>query len=153
MLIGVLLERITGERFEDLVRRRITDTLGYDIAFFRGRYRSAGFSTGGISMNPSDLADWTRRYFRDRSLTSAPWQWDIRVTTGIGVHGYCPCEKGSFMAIGHMGGRTFTTVDGDGIVVVIDSRGVLVNENYSQVQQLAQELRLVAGGGRTFVYP
>lgn len=153
VLIGVLLERITGERFEDLVRRRITDTLGYDIAFFRGRYRSAGFSTGGISMNPADLADWTRRYFRDRSLTSTPWQWDIRVTTGIGVHGYCPCEKGSFMAIGHMGGRTFTTVDGDGIVVVIDSRGVLVNENYSQVQQLAQELRLVAGGGRTFVYP
>jgi hypothetical protein len=46
-----------------------------------------------------------------------------------------------------MGGRTFATVDADGTVVVIDSRGILVLENYESTQSLAQELRLLAGGG------
>lgn len=153
VLLGVVLERLTGSTFEDLVERRITDDLGYGVSFFRGRYRSVGFSTGGLSMTPSDLADWTRRYFRDRNVGAAPWEWSFRSTTGLGAHGYCPCRQGSFMALGHMGGRTFASVDGDGVVVVIDSRGVLVNDNYGRVQQLAQELRLIAGGGRNHAYP
>lgn len=49
--------------------------------------------------------------------------------------------------------RTFASVDGDGVVVVIDSSGILVLDNYKNTQTFAQELRLVAGGGRTSLYP
>jgi hypothetical protein len=99
-----------------------------------------------------DLADWSRRYFYDRSTTSSPWNWSIKKTTGLGVHGYCTCINNSFMALGHIGGRTFASVDGDGTVVIIDTIGVLVLQNYKATQTFAQELRLVAGGGKTPLY-
>jgi hypothetical protein len=57
------------------------------------------------------------------------------------------------MALGHIGGRTFASVDGDGTVVIIDTTGILVNENYRNTQTFAQELRLVAGGGKQYLYP
>jgi hypothetical protein len=56
------------------------------------------------------------------------------------------------MALGHIGGRTFASVDGDGTVVIIDTIGVLVLQNYKATQTFAQELRLVAGGGKTPLY-
>ena len=77
----------------------------------------------------------------------------MRETTGVGTHGYCPCRNASFMALGHSGGRTFASVDGDGTVVIIDTTGILVNENYRNTQTFAQELRLVAGGGKKYLYP
>lgn len=148
-LVGVVLERATGETFETVVDDGIARPYGYDLAYFRGRYRSIGFSTGGVIMKMDDLADWIERYVRTRTVTVAPWDWDFRDTTGVGVHGYCPCDKGRFTALGHMGGRTFATVDADGYVVVIDSRGVVVLDNFRSTVTLAQELRLLAGGGTT----
>jgi hypothetical protein len=103
-------------------------------------------------MKMDDLADWARRYFYEQSTTLKKWPWSVQLTTGVGVHGYCPCENGNFMALGHIGGRTFASVDGDGTVVVIDTRGVLVAENYKTTQALAQELRLIAGGGTSHLY-
>jgi hypothetical protein len=44
------------------------------------------------------------------------------------------------------------SVDGEGTVVVIDTPGVLVLNNYATTQAFAQELRLVAGGGKEFLY-
>lgn len=152
-LLGLVLEQKTGTSFEELLRSRIFDPLGYDLSTFRGKYGSIGFSTGGISMKMDDLADWSRRYFFDRSVTQSPWKWAIRQTTGLGTHGYCPCEGNSFMALGHIGGRTFASVDGDGTVVIIDTTGILVLDNYKKSQTFAQELRLIAGGGKTPLYP
>jgi len=152
-ILGLVLEQKTGKTFEQLLRTRITDPLGYDISTFRGEYGSIGFSTGGISMKMDDLADWTRRYFFDRNTTKNVWDWAIRKTTGVGTHGYCPCRNTSFMALGHIGGRTFTSVDGDGTVVIIDTTGILVLNNYRKTQTFAQELRLVAGGGKKYLYP
>ena len=152
-LLGLILEQKTGRTFEDLLRSRITDPLGYQISTFRGDYGSIGFSTGGIMMTMDDLADWSRRYFFDRSTTKAPWNWSMRTTTGVGAHGYCPCRNRSFLALGHIGGRTFASVDGDGTVVIIDTTGILVLDNYKKTQTFAQELRLVAGGGEKYLYP
>lgn len=152
-LLGLILEQKTGRTFEDLLRSRITDPLDYQISTFRGDYGSIGFSTGGIIMTMDDLADWSRRYFFDRSTTKAPWNWSMRTTTGVGVHGYCPCRNRSFLALGHIGGRTFASVDGDGTVVIIDTTGILVLDNYKKTQTFAQELRLVAGGGKKYLYP
>jgi len=152
-ILGIILEQTTGRSYEDLVQEDITKKLGYDISLFRGKYGSIGFSTGGISMKMDDLADWSRRYFFDRSTSATPWKWSIKTTTGLGVHGYCPCNSRKFMALGHIGGRTFASVDGDGTVVIIDTDGILVNENYSATQTFAQELRLVAGGGKKYLYP
>ena len=152
-LLGLILEQKTGKTFEELLSSRITDALGYDISTFRGDYGSIGFSTGGIIMKMDDLADWTRRYFFDRSTTKETWDWAIRTTTGVGVHGYCPCRNRSFLALGHIGGRTFASVDGDGTVVIIDTTGILVLDNYKKTQTFAQELRLVAGGGKKYLYP
>jgi len=152
-VLGLYLERVTGRTFEDLVTERIAVPYGYELEFFRGRYRSIGFATGGILIRMDDLADWIARYVHGRSVPGAPWDWEFRGTTGIGVHGYCPCEGKSFTALGHMGGRTFATVDADGTVVVIDSDGILVNENYESTQSLAQELRLLTGGGRSKTKP
>jgi CubicO group peptidase (beta-lactamase class C family)/peptidoglycan/LPS O-acetylase OafA/YrhL len=151
-VLGLFLEQKTGQTYENLLRSEITDPLGYKISTFRGQYGSVGFSTGGISMKMVDLADWSRRYFYDRNTTSQKWKWSIKETTGVGVHGYCPCTSQSFIALGHIGGRTFTSVDGDGTVVVIDTPGVLVLSNYKTTQAFAQELRLVAGGGKEFLY-
>ena len=152
-LLGLVLEQKTGKTFEELLRSRITDPLGYQISTFRGDYGSIGFSTGGIMMTMDDLADWSRRYFFDRSTTKAPWNWSMRTTTGVGAHGYCPCRNRSFLALGHIGGRTFASVDGDGTVVIIDTTGILVLDNYKKTQTFAQELRLVAGGGEKYLYP
>jgi CubicO group peptidase (beta-lactamase class C family)/peptidoglycan/LPS O-acetylase OafA/YrhL len=152
-VLGLVLEQKTGKTFEELLRSRITDALGYDISTFRGDYGSIGFSTGGIIMTMDDLADWTRRYFFDRSTTKEKWDWSMRTTTGVGAHGYCPCRNKSFLALGHIGGRTFASVDGDGTVVIIDTTGILVLDNYKKTQTFAQELRLVAGGGKKYLYP
>ena len=152
-VLGLVLEQKTGKTFEELLQSRIIDALGYDISTFRGDYGSIGFSTGGIIMKMDDLADWTRRYFFDRSTTKETWDWAIRTTTGVGVHGYCPCRNRSFLALGHIGGRTFASVDGDGTVVIIDTTGILVLDNYKKTQTFAQELRLVAGGGKKYLYP
>lgn len=152
VVLGVILERTTGRTFEDLVQKDIASVLNYDLSIFRGQYRSIGFSTGGISMKMLDLADWSHRYFYERSTTKQPWKWDIKKTTGLGTHGYCPCVNNSFMALGHIGGRTFASVDGDGTVVIIDTIGILVLQNYTATQSFAQELRLVAGGGKTPLY-
>jgi CubicO group peptidase (beta-lactamase class C family)/peptidoglycan/LPS O-acetylase OafA/YrhL len=152
VVLGALLEKITGQTFEELIRQEIALPLGYKMSTFIGNYGSVGFATGGISMRMDDLADWSRRYFFRQNTTEEEWQWSIRRTTGLGVHGYCPCESGNFMALGHIGGRTFASVDGDGTVVVIDTRGVLVLDNYKTTQSFAHELRLVAGGGTKFLY-
>jgi CubicO group peptidase (beta-lactamase class C family)/peptidoglycan/LPS O-acetylase OafA/YrhL len=152
-ILGIILEQKTGKTFEELLSSRITDALGYDISTFRGDYGSIGFSTGGIIMKMDDLADWTRRYFFDRNTTKETWDWAIRTTTGVGAHGYCPCRNRSFLALGHIGGRTFASVDGDGTVVIIDTTGILVLDNYKKTQTFAQELRLVAGGGKKYLYP
>ena len=152
-LLGLILEQKTGKTFEELLRSKITDALGYDISTFRGDYGSIGFSTGGILMTMDDLADWSRRYFFERSTTIKPWDWSMRDTTGVGTHGYCPCRNKSFLALGHIGGRTFASVDGDGTVVIIDTTGILVLDNYKKTQTFAQELRLVAGGGKKYLYP
>jgi CubicO group peptidase (beta-lactamase class C family) len=152
-VLGLVLEQKTGKTFEELLRSRITDALGYDISTFRGDYGSIGFSTGGIIMTMDDLADWTRRYFFERSTTKETWDWAMRTTTGVGAHGYCPCRNKSFLALGHIGGRTFASVDGDGTVVIIDTTGILVLDNYKKTQTFAQELRLVAGGGKKYLYP
>lgn len=152
-VLGLILQQKTGKTFEELLQSRITDALGYDISTFRGDYGSIGFSTGGIIMTMDDLADWTRRYFFDRSTTKETWDWAMRTTTGVGTHGYCPCRNKSFLALGHIGGRTFASVDGDGTVVIIDTTGILVLDNYKKTQTFAQELRLVAGGGKKYLYP
>ena len=152
-LLGLILEQKTGKTFEELLRSRITDALGYNISTFRGDYGSIGFSTGGILMTMDDLADWSRRYFFDRTVTRETWNWSMRETTGVGSHGYCPCRNKSFLALGHIGGRTFASVDGDGTVVIIDTTGILVLGNYKKTQTFAQELRLVAGGGKKYLYP
>ena len=152
-LLGLILEQKTGKTFEELLRSRITDPLGYTVSTFRGDYGSIGFSTGGIIMTMDDLADWTRRYFFDRTTTKQSWDWSVRVTTGMGTHGYCPCRNKSFLALGHIGGRTFASVDGNGTVVIIDTTGILVLNNYKKTQTFAQELRLVAGGGKKYLYP
>lgn len=152
-VLGLVLEQKTGKTYEELLRSRITDALGYKISTFRGDYGSIGFSTGGIIMRMDDLADWSRRYFFDRTTTKKPWNWSIRETTGEGTHGYCPCRNKSFLALGHIGGRTFASVDGDGTVVIIDTTGILVLDNYEKTQTFAQELRLVAGGGEKYLYP
>jgi CubicO group peptidase (beta-lactamase class C family) len=152
-LLGLVIEQKTGKTFEELLRTRITDPLGYQISTFRGDYGSIGFSTGGIMMTMDDLADWTRRYFFDRTTTNETWDWAMRDTTGMGAHGYCPCRSKTFLALGHIGGRTFASVDGDGTVVIIDTTGILVLDNYKKTQTFAQELRLVAGGGKKYLYP
>jgi CubicO group peptidase (beta-lactamase class C family)/peptidoglycan/LPS O-acetylase OafA/YrhL len=152
-VLGLILEQKTGKTFEELLRTRITDALGYKISTFRGDYGSIGFSTGGIILNMDDLADWTRRYFFERTTTDNPWNWEMRDTTGVGTHGYCPCRNKSFLALGHIGGRTFASIDGDGTVVIIDTTGILVLDNYKNTQTFAQELRLVAGGGKKYLYP
>jgi len=152
-VLGLVLEQKTGKTYEELLRSRITDALGYKISTFRGDYGSIGFSTGGIIMTMDDLAYWSRRYFFDRTTTKNLWNWSIRETTGEGTHGYCPCRNKSFLALGHIGGRTFASVDGDGTVVIIDTTGILVLDNYEKTQTFAQELRLVAGGGEKYLYP
>ena len=152
-LLGLVLEQKTGKTFEELLRTRITDPLGYQISTFRGDYGSIGFSTGGMLMTMDDLADWTRRYFFDRTTTKETWDWAMRDTTGMGAHGYCPCRNKTFLALGHIGGRTFASVDGDGTVVIIDTTGILVLDNYKKTQTFAQELRLGAGGGKKYLYP
>jgi CubicO group peptidase (beta-lactamase class C family) len=152
VLIGLVLEKATGMPFETLLQNRIAEKFDLELDLFTGRYRSVGYSTGGVAMRVDELARWARIYVDDRGATTMPWPWAIRQTTGLGIHGYCPCDDGNFMALGHMGGRTFMSVDGDGVVVILDTDGVLVGDNLSKTVATAHELRLIAGGGRTYAW-
>lgn len=149
VLVGLVLEEATGVPFDKLLQDRIAKKFNLELDVFTGRHRSVGYSTGGVVIRLDDLAKWARIYIDDRTSTSRPWPWAVRETTGLGIHGYCPCRDGAFMALGHMGGRTFMSVDGDGVVVIVDTDGVLVGHNFSKTIAAAHELRLVAGGGLT----
>jgi CubicO group peptidase (beta-lactamase class C family)/peptidoglycan/LPS O-acetylase OafA/YrhL len=152
LALGLLVEQITGESYEAVLRREIVTPRQLDMEVWRSRYHSVGHATAGVSIGPVELARWGRMYFVDRLVTEKPWDWRVRHTQGDGVQAYCPCEEGRFMALGYLGGRTMVSGDGDGVVVVLDARGVLSGPNIEATQTYAQELRLVAGGGKTFAY-
>lgn len=149
VLVGLVLEKATGASYEQLLQDRIAKKLNLKLELFTGRYRSVGYSTGGVAIRLDELANWARIYIDDRTSTTRPWRWAIRETTGLGIHGYCPCDNGNFIALGHLGGRTLMSVDGDGVVVILDTDGVLVGSNLSKTIAAAHEIRLVAGGGHT----
>lgn len=149
VLVGLVLEKATGVSYEQLLQDRIAKKFNLELDVFTGQHRSVGYSTGGVAMRLDELAKWARIYIDNRTSNSKPWPWAIRNTTGLGIHGYCPCAGDGFVALGHMGGRTFMSVDGDGVVVIVDTDGVLVGDNLSKTIATAQELRLVAGGGLT----
>lgn len=152
LALGLLIEQVTGETYEDVLRREIVKPLHLDMDAWRSRYRSVGHATAGVSIGPAELARWGRLYFVDRSLTGERWDWRVRGTLGDGVQTFCPCEKGRSMALGYLGGRTMVSGDGDGVVVVLDATGILSGPNIKATQAYAQELRLLAGGGKTFAY-
>ena len=100
LVLGLLLEDLTGKPFEQLLRESITQPLGLESAVLTPSLPGEpNFSTGGLLMDTADLLAWTSYYFRDHADLS-PDTWAMMSTIdpasslGTGLIGYCPCTTG-----------------------------------------------------------
>ncbi|MCC6622309.1 MAG: beta-lactamase family protein [Deltaproteobacteria bacterium] len=57
LLLGLILEAETGERWEDLIARRITGPLGLEHTYFAGEHDKADHLAGGWMLTPNGWVD------------------------------------------------------------------------------------------------
>lgn len=132
LVLGLLLEQVTGRTFDELLRDRIFAPLA--LTGTTHDAPRAGEPNQGSSGLVTDLADLTRlttAVVRDHlgfGSASASTMTDFDPTTGVGagLFAFCPCTTDAhgtvqFASIGHFGGTT--------IVAYVPDRGLSVAIN------------------------
>jgi CubicO group peptidase (beta-lactamase class C family)/surface polysaccharide O-acyltransferase-like enzyme len=132
LVLGLLLEDVTGLPFEQLLRESILEPLGLDSAQLTpSQPGEPNFSTGGLVVDTADLLTWTSYYFRDHAgLSAATWAMmttiDPSSSLGSGIIGYCPCTRtgdGEFQwkGLGYAGSTTLVQYSPtDDVAIVIN---------------------------------
>jgi CubicO group peptidase (beta-lactamase class C family) len=162
LVLGLLLEQVTGRSFDDLFDRAVISRFGLTetthLASGPGEPRGA---TAGVVTTMPDLLRATQAVLGDEDGVSAGLQ-ESRLAIdpdsglGLGTMGYCPCSivgdgEKEFFSIGYTGGRTFVaTVPTLGVTVGIDIGDSLwIDDRFAEVNDLATEIaRLAAGAWR-----
>ncbi|MEO5837934.1 MAG: serine hydrolase [Acidimicrobiales bacterium] len=161
LVLGLLLEDITGTPFAQLVRDSITQPLGLDSAVLLPSARGEpNFSTGGLLMDTADLLAWTSYYFRDHAELSAD-TWTMMSTIdpasslGTGLIGYCPCIAGpdggyQWKGLGYAGATTLIQYSpSDDVAIVINLSESLWKSDafFNSINGLFESLRAIADAG------
>ena len=160
LVLGLLLEDLTGEPFGQLLSESITQPLGLDSAQqIPSMPGEPNFSTGGLQMDTADLLAWASYYLRDHAELS-PETWAMMSTLdpasslGTGLIGYCPCTldaSGEYQwkAIGYAGSTTLIQYSpSDDVVIVVNLSEPLWKSDafFASVLGLFESFRAVADG-------
>jgi CubicO group peptidase (beta-lactamase class C family)/peptidoglycan/LPS O-acetylase OafA/YrhL len=116
LVLGLLLEQITGQKFDTLLTSEILKPYSLtSITHIGGTPGNPNFSTGGLLTNIVDLVTWAQLYLADHAgISDANYALmnavDSSSGVGTGTIGYCPCipnatGQNDFAAIG-FGGST-----------------------------------------------
>jgi CubicO group peptidase (beta-lactamase class C family) len=159
LVLGLLLEDVTGKPFAELVNASITQPLGLDSAvLLPSAPGEPNFSTGGLLMNTADLLAWTSYYFRDHAeLSTDTWTMmstiDPASSLGTGLIGYCPCTAGpdggyQWKGLGYAGATTLIQYSpSDDVAIVINLSESLWKSDafFNSINGLFESLRAIAG--------
>ncbi len=117
LVLGLLLEQVTGKSYDQLLSSSILEPLGlHSTTHAAATPGNPNFSTGGVITDVADLATWAYDYLAlHKNISDASWAAattiDPTSALGAGVIGYCPCIPNSrgatdFAAIGFGGSTT-----------------------------------------------
>ncbi len=161
LVLGMLLEQVTGRSFDDLLSELVAAAGIGPVVHLPPSPGLPNFSTAGITMNATQLARWGLALLRDNTPgLSAASAAAMRPSTplsglGAGLIGYCPCALGAggtvlWSAFGHTGGSSeLQYVPGaDVAIAVFVTDSIYEPEGrYDAVQLLVEELRTIVGNG------
>jgi CubicO group peptidase (beta-lactamase class C family) len=151
LLVGLVLEEVTGQRLDQLLNARIIGPLGLTSTRLIDNSREGfvGFASGGLVSTLPDLARWFDALLRQRVVLPRPMMREMlyggrrfQEASGLGMWRLCPCTTPTrkspepFTLAFHDGGDTR--------VVYIPSRDVVLAMRFSEPlydeRQLAQRL-------------
>jgi len=129
LVLGFLLEQVTGRPFDDLLGE-VLRAAGMTASVHLGpEVNEPNFATSGIVTDVDDLLRWGTVHLRDRAVVPQPLWPDyygaIDAGTLLGpVWGFCPCSVGEdgtlrWSAIGHAGGSTMLAYSEDDDLVAV----------------------------------
>lgn len=158
LVLGVLLEQVTGTPYAELLRARILEPLALEGTRLEqpGNPREAA---GSLVSSISDLLTWGGALFRDRGVVRPDSLAEMTAadpvsTYGAGLQAYCPCRMvgGSavFSAHGSSGDTTrlMHVTDFDVVVVIEVPRSQWDGSGiYDAMSALAWTIAAVAAGG------
>lgn len=161
LVLGFLLEQVTGQRYDTLLAELIAQARLGTIPHRAPAPGRPNFSTAGLAPTAAELARWSIALLRDNtpglSPSSLAAMRAVNPATGFGAGliGYCPCADGpdglQFSAFGHTGGYSevqyFPATDLAIALNVSDS--IYVPDNrYDAVQSLIVRLHNLVVTGR-----
>lgn len=157
LVLGFLVEQVTGSSFDELLRTRVLEPAGLtDLVHRAPEAQSPNFSTGGIVTGTDTLLRWAIALYRDHVVLDAAGvelMHEIDTASGLGPasYGYCPCTVdpegvSHWRWIGHSGGTTqLVYSDVDDVAIVINVTDSLwVGERGRAVAELVELLRTAA---------
>jgi CubicO group peptidase (beta-lactamase class C family)/peptidoglycan/LPS O-acetylase OafA/YrhL len=157
LVLGLLLEEVSGQSFDDLLHQTLLMPLGLrDTVHLPAAPGWPRGATSGIESNLADLLTAGRAILRDHvglsdDTFSQMTDVDVSYGFGPGTFGFCPCrvdDTGTphFFAIGYYGATTLLafakTLDLTIAVDLVDSLGV--NGGYAAVERLYEMLDALA---------
>jgi CubicO group peptidase (beta-lactamase class C family) len=129
LVLGVVLERVTGRSYDSLVQSLIAEAGIGDIPHDPPAPGEPNFSTAGLEATATQLAHWAVALLHDNTphLSDAARKemMNIDEDTGIGpgLWGYCPCTvvNGAphWAAYGHSGSTTIVQYSPDSNVAIV----------------------------------
>jgi CubicO group peptidase (beta-lactamase class C family) len=153
LLLGLILEEVTGVPFDDLLRNLLLDPLGLPSVVHLPP--EPGLPRGATAGILADLADLT---VAGAELVRDPLGLDDMARTdfmaidretgiGPGVNGFCPCTETEdarvdWFGVGYTGGHTILLhLPGPDLVVALDLTGTLWSDHrFEQVMRLMEDL-------------
>ena len=157
LVLGFLLEDLTGKPFGQLMSESLLQPLGLDSAQVTPPMPGEpNFSTGGLLMDTSDLLAWTSYYFRDHAdLSPDIWSMMTKIdpasSLGTGLIGYCPCTDSpsgdyQWKGLGYAGSTTLIQYSpSDDVAIVVNlSEPLWKPDFFGSVLGLFEAFRAVA---------
>lgn len=157
LVLGLLLEQVTGQVFEDLFRAEVLEGFGLvDSSHLVSTPGEPRHAAAGLVTTTADLLRATEMVMDDQDGVSADLH-RLRVApdpdsaAGLGAFGFCPCTiepdgSRSFFAVGYTGGHTWVGyIESLGITIAIDLYDTIWSDGrYDAVSGLAAALASVA---------
>ena len=154
LVLGRLLEQVTGVDYEELLNRELLQPLGLASAgHLPADVGEPRFATAGLVADISDLGRAGIALLRDHvGISDAAYaeMSDIDVESGMGpgVNGFCPCTRDAqgrvdWFALGYTGGNTMLVYAPDADVAVsVDITDGLYSDldNFGAVMKLMERL-------------
>ena len=155
LVLGFLLEQVTGRSYDDLLRKELLEPLRLnDSSHNPPAVGWPNFATGGLVTTVDDLARWLAALLRDGAVIDRASLAEATVidrTTGIGagIWGYCPCDGSQtgaerFVGLGHSGGTTQMQYSPtDDLIIVADLTSAIpeLGDGSDALSPLFQRLR------------